>query len=145
MGYQIISTPDFESVLNGLNIDLSFANSGIFTTLYTTNDQVKAQIKDLLLTRVGERYAQVLFGTNLLNILFQPNNQFIKEDIQEEINSAVDYWLPFVTILSIDIITAEDDPSYANSIKITITYQVNDYETEKITIISGENKNITIE
>ena len=72
MAYRIQTVNDIttESEI-GLGVDLSFGNPGIFKTLYTTNDQAKANIRNLLLTRKGERYNLINFGTNLLSIVFQ--------------------------------------------------------------------------
>jgi phage baseplate assembly protein W len=145
MGYRIQPVIDIRRQDIGLGVDLSFNNPGIFKTTYTTNNQAKANLKNLLLTRVGERYEQVLFGTNLLNILFQPNNEFTKQDISEEITSAINYWLPYIDIILIDIVTIEDDPTMLHSIKITLTYSVSAFNTDKITIITGENGSVTVD
>jgi phage baseplate assembly protein W len=145
MGYRIQPVVTEQAQDVGLGVDLSFNNPGIFKTTYTTNDQAKANLKNLLLTRVGERYEQVLFGTNLLNIVFQPNNEFIKQDIDEEIKSAINFWLPYINIVSIDIITADDDPTMIHTIKITLTYSVSAFSTDKITIIAGEDGSVTVE
>jgi phage baseplate assembly protein W len=145
MGYRIQPVVDAQSRDIGLGVDLSFNNPGIFKTTYTTDEQAKANLKNLLLTRVGERYEQVLFGTNLLNILFQPNNEFTKQDIDEEITSAINYWLPYIDIVSLNIITVEDDPTMLHTIKITLTYAVSGFSTDKITIITGEDGSVTVE
>ena len=80
MGYRVQTINDNNIKPDiGLGVDLSFNNAGIFKTLYVTGDQVKSNLKNLLLTRPGERYNQVTFGCNLLNILFEPNTDSIKE------------------------------------------------------------------
>jgi len=57
MGYRIQTIDDqIIKPETGLGVDLSFNNSGIFKTLYTTNKQARANIRNLLLTRKGERY-----------------------------------------------------------------------------------------
>ena len=146
MGYRIQTIDDITTKSEiGLGINLSFNNPGIFKTLYTTNDQAKANIRNLLLTRIGERYNQVNFGTNLLNIVFQPNTSETKELINSEITSALSFWLPYIVIENLEILTVEEDPTLLHTIKITLSYTVDGFSTDKITIIANEDSTITIE
>jgi len=144
MGYKIQPVGNTQNTDIALGVDLSFNNPGVFKFNYETKHQAKSNLKNLLLTRVGERYHQVTYGTNLLNILFQPNIVDLKEDIATEITSAVSYWLPYISIDDIEIITAEDDATLLEVVRISITYSVNGFSGDKITIISGENGQITI-
>lgn len=145
MGYRIQPVVQEQAQDIGLGVDLSFNNPGIFKTTYTTSNQAKANLKNLLLTRVGERYEQVLFGTNLLNIIFQPNNELTKQDIDEEIKSAINFWLPYINIISIETTTIEDDPTMLHTIKIILTYSVTGFDSDKITIIAGEDSSVIVE
>ena len=144
MGYRIQSATNIASAAIVLGVDLSFNNPGIFKANYQTNQQAKSNLKNLLLTRIGERYHQVTYGTNLLNILFQPNVIELKEDISDEISSAISFWLPYISINELTIVTVEDDPTLLETVKISLTYSVNNFSTDKITIISGENGQVTI-
>jgi phage baseplate assembly protein W len=146
MAYRIQTIDDVTTKSEtGLGVQLSFNNPGIFKTLYTSNDQAKANIRNLLLTRIGERYNQVNFGTNLLNIVFQPNTPETKELINTEITSALSFWLPYIVIENLEILTVDDDPTLLHTIKITLSYTVDGFSTDKITIIANEDSTITIE
>jgi len=147
MGYQIQTIDDQTANPEiGLGVDLSFNNPGIFKTLYITNDQARANIRNLLLTRKGERYYQPNFGTNLLSIVFQPSNADTKELLSTEINSALSFWLPYIVVENLEILNVEDDPTLLHTIKITLTYAVDGFTTDKITIIANEDSStITIE
>jgi phage baseplate assembly protein W len=147
MAYRIQTVNDIttESEI-GLGVDLSFGNPGIFKTLYTTNDQAKANIRNLLLTRKGERYNLINFGTNLLSIVFQPSTPDIKELIDLEITGALSSWLPYIVIQSLEILTVEDDPTLLHTIKITLKYTVDGFNTDAITITASEDSStITID
>lgn len=147
MAYRIQTVNDItiESEI-GLGVDLSFGNAGIFKTLYTTNDQAKANIRNLLLTRKGERYNLINFGTNLLSIVFQPSTPDIKELIDLEINDALSYWLPYIVVQDLEILTVEDDPTLLHTIKITLKYTVDGFNTDAITITASEDSStITID
>ena len=147
MAYRIQTVNDIttESEI-GLGVDLSFGNPGIFKTLYTTNDQAKANIRNLLLTRKGERYNLINFGTNLLSIVFQPSTPDIKELIDLEITNALSSWLPYIVIQDLEILTVEDDPTLLHAIKITLKYTVDGFNTDAITITASEDSStITID
>ena len=146
MGYRVQTIDDNNIKPDvALGVDLSFNNSGIFKSLYLTLDQVKASLKNLLLTRPGERYNQVRFGCNLLNILFEPNTEQIKENINEEIISSVNQWLPYVDIITINVTNVEDDPSLIHTVRIKIEYEVNNFSTDSIVIYSKDNGLVEVE
>ena len=105
MAYRIQTVNDTTTKSEiGLGVDLSFGNPGVFKTLYTTNAQAKANIRNLLLTRKGERYNLINFGTNLLSIVFQPSTPDIKELIDLEITNALSSWLPYIVIQDLEIL-----------------------------------------
>ena len=146
MGYRVQTINDNNIKPDiGLGVDLSFNNAGIFKTLYVTGDQVKSNLKNLLLTRPGERYNQVTFGCNLLNILFEPNTDSIKENINEEIINAINNWLPYVDIILIDIKNQEDDPSLIHTLRIKLEYEVNNFSTDAIIIYANDNGLVEVE
>jgi phage baseplate assembly protein W len=147
MAYRIQTVNDITTASEiGLGVDLSFGNPGIFKTLYTTNDQAKANIRNLLLTRKGERYNLINFGTNLLSIVFQPSTPDIKELIDLEITGALSSWLPYIVIQGLEILTVEDDPTLLHTIKITLKYTVDGFNTDAITITASEDSStITID
>jgi len=114
--------------------------------LYTTKDQAKANIRNLLLTRKGERYNLINFGSGLLNVVFQPSTPEIKELIDLEINEALTNWLPYIIVQDLEILTVEDDPTLLHTIKITIKYTVDGFSTDAITITANEDSStITID
>ena len=147
MAYRIQTVNDTTTKSEiGLGVDLSFGNPGVFKTLYTTNDQAKANIRNLLLTRKGERYNLINFGTNLLSLVFQPSTPDIKELINLEINEALSSWLPYIVVQDLEILTVEDDPTLLHTIKITLKYTVDGFNTDAITITASEDSStITID
>jgi len=74
-----------------------------FKLNYTTLDQAKTNIVNLLLTHKGERYMQPDFGTNLRRFLFQPNTTTLESQVRQELLDAVKFWLPYVRLQNIDV------------------------------------------
>ena len=146
MAYRIEPILDTFNVATPLGIKLSFNDVGIFSTNYNSTDQAKANLRNLILTKVGERYEQPTFGCNLLNILFQPMSDDIIGNINEIIQTPVSYWLPYISIENIDVKTNLDDIIPDHTIKITIEYTVpSSIKTQSIIVFAGENGILKIE
>lgn len=126
----------------GLGVAVRPGNT-LFSPIYSSDEQTKENLKTLLLTRIGERYMQPTFGTNLLNVIFEPNLSEIKTEIADLITGPISYWLPYINIVNIIIITAEDDPSLDHDVKLTLEYSIGGVETNTITII-GDESNIAV-
>ena len=54
-----------------IGVDLPFNSPGVFRVTYTTKDQTKANLINLLLTQTGERVMNPEFGTELRKFLFE--------------------------------------------------------------------------
>jgi len=129
MGYQVIQPYVNVSIPNALGIGI---NS--ITPIYLTTEQAFENLKNLLLTRIGERYVMPDFGTNLLDVIFQPNVVELKQEINDILTPPINRWLPYINIISIDTKTNEDDPTLNYYISITIKFSVSTYNAQSITI-----------
>lgn len=148
MPYQIVTAADVirTSNISTLGIQLGGANNDtvIFDSTYTSIEQEFAKLKTLLLTRKGERIMAPTFGTDLLKIIFQPNTEFIKQDIVDYIQEPVEFWLPEINLIDIKVTTAEDDPNLLHDVVVLITFSAEyDNEGEK-TLSLGVNQNGTL-
>lgn len=145
MGYKVIGTNEmFTPNETPLGIGFPFTGPAVFKSIYTTSEQALSRLKTLLLTRKGERYQLPTFGTNLLDILFEPNLTNLKQDIIDIIVGPVNFWLPDIDIENIDIITPEDDPSLDYQIRISITVSLITLETDTITITLDNQNNLRV-
>jgi len=61
-------------VLIGLQLPLGVHQDGVFKQTQTLLEQTKSNIKNLLLTRRGERLGNPTFGSDLLSVVFEPIN-----------------------------------------------------------------------
>lgn len=126
-----------------LGVKISNANS-IFKSVYTIADQTKENLKSLILTRIGERYMLPEFGTNLLNMLFEPISYEFTDGVSTSITSAIDRWLPYVVIENLNVVTVLDDPTLQHMVEISLTYSVQNFNTNSIKIFASETGNITV-
>jgi len=107
----------------GLGVSLPFDGpSGPFNSTYSTKNQIKSNLINLLLTNKGERVFNPEFGANLKTILFEGITEDTSELIKELINFNVSIFVPEVQI--IDILVSPASEYNNNSISITIKYKL---------------------
>ena len=58
----------------GIGVALPFNGPGVFNTNYTTQDQTKSNLINLVLTEPGERIYKPFFGVGLNNLLLNELN-----------------------------------------------------------------------
>lgn len=120
----------------GVIFPLQRGNSGYFNVSYKTIDQVHSNLKNLLMTKIGEREMEPEFGCDIHKAVFEPINSNVEEFIEEKINEAVQKWLPYVLIdnIEFDISPTNKD---RNRIDMDITYSVdwNNEELKKLSLI----------
>jgi len=128
-----------------LGVSIAFGAPGVFTPLLSAVEQGTSNLKNLLLTRIGERVHQPTFGTRLLDVIFQPSDDEIKQDVTDAIIGPVNFWLSYITINKIDVVTHLDDPSIEYQLRITINFTVNNISSNEIVIFAGENGQLIVE
>tara|TARA_R110002096_G_scaffold216627_1_gene404582 strand:+ start:989 stop:1384 length:396 start_codon:yes stop_codon:yes gene_type:complete len=101
-------------------------SDGTYTLTKGLNENVKQNLKLLILTSPGERIMMPSFGVGLKRYLFEQNTNKVKGDIQARIKSQAKKYMPFVDIVNI-IITdevTEAGTSKTNFIKVSVHYRV---------------------
>ena len=112
----------FEEYGIGITLPLQIGNTG-FTQSYKTIDQVKTNIKSLLLTRQQERVMQPFLGSGLNNLVFDFNDEELANKIEETINESIQRWLPFVNVDRIDV-EQTDVLRDQNRVNVSITFSI---------------------
>jgi len=128
-----------------LGVSISNSNS-LFNSLYDLRLQVRENLKTLLLTRKGERYMSPTFGTDLLDIIFQPNVEELKQDVYDIIAEAINVWIPKIQLVDIKTTTNVDDTTLNNTVLVSITYSIVEdvYIPETLTIQAQDNGSISV-
>ena len=124
LGTKIVKdTITYNDYAIGISLPLQVAGTG-FRQTYNTTDQIKSNIKNLLLTQKGERILQPEFGSGLQSILFDFNDDDLATKIEDTINEAFEMWLPYVTIADI-VVEQTDELKDRNRVSISLKFQVN--------------------
>ena len=125
-----------EDVYIGLDFPLHRGDdrNGNFASTFTTLEAVKVNATNLLQTELGERVMQPNLGVQLKQFLFEPFTEDVKMSIQNSIVDTFSVWLPFVTIVTLDV-----EMSDVNTLKIFVEFVLNrDQDTvESVQVIIG--------
>lgn len=96
-----------------------------FNQSFKTFDQVRTNIKSLLLTKRRERVMQPLLGSGLHELVFDFNDDELANNIEEIIVSSLQQWLPYVSVENIDI-EQTNELKDTNRVNITLTFRIGD-------------------
>ena len=106
----------------GITLPLQIGNNA-FNQSFKTIDQVKTNIKNLLLTKRKERVMQPELGSGLQELLFDFNDDFLADEIEEVITNSMEKWLPYVTIEEIDV-RQTNELKDTNNVEISLTFSI---------------------
>jgi phage baseplate assembly protein W len=114
-----------------IGVSLPFNGPAVFNSTYTTKDQIKSNLINLLLTAKGERVMNPEFGCDLKNFLFEgitnSNIVLLKTNISDSIST----FIPEITLKNINLDSNIDD----NLINLTIDYSSNISQTpDQVTV-----------
>lgn len=115
-----------------IGVSLPFDGPGVFKSTFSTQDQTKSNIINLLLTNKGERVMNPNFGADIKSLLFEGITPNLKSIIKDKITESFNIYIPQATIDNIDITFSED----TNTIIVIVKYIIN---------ISGTSDQVTIE
>ena len=101
-----------------LGIVFPFNVEGVFYSSYTTKEQVKSNLLNVLLTEPGERVFKPNFGVGLRNYLFENSNDISL--LEEKINNQINQNITGIELSNINVIKSPD----SHEINIIISYRV---------------------
>ena len=114
-----------------IGVRVPFNKKGVFQFNYTTKDQIKSNLINLLLTSPGERYHEPTYGVGLREILFEQNtdsNQKIA-NLKARIDQNIQFHLPQIEVNNLNVIPE------GQQLRVKIDYTVLlDNDTNEISI-----------
>ena len=115
-------------------IGVSLPFSKPFTSTYTTKDQIKSNLINLLLTEVGERVMNPNFGCELRRFLFEWITDFNTEELSASLRNSISVFVPEITVTTIEV-APTSSTNISNTINLTISYYLNISQTsDQITV-----------
>jgi len=133
LGQKLVKdTETYNDYAIGITLPIQITNVA-FNQSYTTREQVRSNIVNLLKTKRGERIMQPDFGIGLESILFEPIDDDTQTRIQSEIENAISIWLPYVVIEDL-VIDISDELRDRNTIDVSLSFSIVDNaELENVT------------
>tara|TARA_R110001592_G_scaffold154385_3_gene383330 strand:- start:803 stop:1342 length:540 start_codon:yes stop_codon:yes gene_type:complete len=107
------------------------STQGDFTLSYTTLEQAKTNLRNLVLTNKGERVMHPEFGCDIWASLFENITPKLISNMSDRIHKQVSIWLSYINILRVNI---DRHPHNENRINIDITFALYNDSMNKETI-----------
>lgn len=100
---------------------------GFFEQTHTSIEVAQSNLRNLLMTKKGERLMDKNFGLNPADRLFE--NRFDKDVYKDNVYSQTSKYLPYLVVDKISIQDFDDDNSLpANSVRIKLWFHLKDFE-----------------
>jgi phage baseplate assembly protein W len=116
-----------------IGVSLPFNAPGVFNSVFSTKDQLKFNLINLLLTAKGERVENPNFGTTLRSQLFGQITETTFSNIEDSIRDSVQLYIPDIEIVSVNVY---QDPNYnINTLVVNVSYRI---------LISGQTDSVTV-
>ena len=103
-----------------IGVSLPFNAPGVFNKTYSTKDQIKSNLINLLLTDKGERIMNPEFGTDIRRSLFDNMTNSSSELLRLKIIDSINIFIPEILLEEVKV---EPDFDY-NTLNVTINYRL---------------------
>lgn len=114
-----------------IGVSIPFNGTSIFNTTYTTQDQIKSNIINFLLTNQGERVLNPTFGASLEQYIFESITPTTTKNLENIVKTAISTEFPSVKLNNVTVIPMYD----SNTITIKIDYSIYSGLQDTINII----------
>jgi phage baseplate assembly protein W len=126
-------TAEYNDYAYGITLPIQIGNTA-FNQSFTSFEQVKSNIKNVLLTKRLERVMNPDFGSGLQELLFEMNDEILVSDVEEVIRESVQRWLPYVSVDTINV-RSTNELKDLNRLDISISFRVsNNPNLDNVTI-----------
>jgi len=120
----VIDSKQFEDYAIGITLPIQIGNTA-FNQSFITADQIKSNIKNLLLTKKFERLMQPEFGSGIQELLFNMNDEMFADNLENNIVDTLSKWMPFVNVETINI-QQPNDYKDSNKVEVSVSFRISD-------------------
>ena len=120
-----IKTPVDKGILN---------KESLFKMNFNIEDQIEDNLKNLLLTRRGERLCFSDIGTDLKKIYSLKNKEDIEEIAMKEIQITVNKYMPFINLINFTSVEEKSNSDSEVIFKLTLDYSISGLSDQKRSI-----------
>jgi phage baseplate assembly protein W len=105
-----------------IGVVFPFDGNAIFNSSFTTKDQIKSNLINVLLTEPGERVMEPNFGVGLKKQLFE--NQINEDELESRIKDQCAFYIPEIEITNLIMQLIPD--THTLFIRLTYKFIIND-------------------
>ena len=121
MAYQVRNINPLElQPSTGIGVAIPFSAKSVFTTVYTTQEQLKYNIINYLLTGRKERVFVPNFGAGIRDLLFENITQESIQNIENTVRSGIEINFPNINITQLFITTDVN----RHTVSINFSYEI---------------------
>lgn len=118
----------------GITLPIRLGRTGMFEQSTSSLQQTRSNLKNLLLTKKGERIMQPELGCDLWRVLFEQITEDSKLLARTAVVDAVDRWLPFLEIAEFELETPVNDDVHKIRIQVSYRFRNNPNVLDSITL-----------
>lgn len=107
----------------GIDLPIRRGRQGGFQQTFTTQEAIKSNLKNTLLTNFGERPLNPTFGNNLRRFVFEQDIEATKIKVENSIRDTITAQFPSIVIERLTFENIDDD----NRITLSLTFSVAQY------------------
>jgi len=124
----------------GIVLPIGKATDGVFfKQSYTTLEQAKSNIKNLILTTRGERLMHPTLGSGLWNLIFEPmQGDDFAEQVKTTIRENVNIWLPYISLDRLVVTVNNENNSVVIGMDISLKNDPQTKDTIYFSISTGD-------
>tara|TARA_B100001057_G_C22446532_1_gene793319 strand:+ start:214 stop:711 length:498 start_codon:yes stop_codon:yes gene_type:complete len=105
-------------------LELGSGRDGMLKMHDNLKNQIKDNLKNLLLTNHGERLGNYNFGANLDELLFELTGEDFEAEALARISTAIGRFMPFVSVEGFETFTESFNNEHTAKIGITLRYGI---------------------
>lgn len=117
----------------GIVLPFRSNNFGVFEQSSSVIQQVRTNLRLLLLTKKGERVTHPTLGCDLWKVLYEPADEGLYQTARQTITEAIDTWMPFLELVDIQM-EIDNGNEYLLNIKCKYRFRSNPNVTDQIEI-----------
>lgn len=105
------------------DLGVSFRQNPITGDLITVKDEaaVTQSIRNLILTKFGEKLMDPTIGSDVYNMLFEPLDAFSGMELKDKILNTIRNFEPRVEVIELEVIALDD---LDDSVAVSLTYRI---------------------
>jgi len=107
----------------GIDLPIRRGRQGGFQQTFTTQNAVKSNLKNTLLTNFGERPLNPTFGNNLRRFVFEQDIEATKIKVENSIRETISSQFPSLIIEDLTFENIDDD----NRINVSVSFSIAQY------------------